>query len=64
MHKIDMEIFLKFSTRCVIIKVSHNQITPGKLMHGWRKMILSMGAGQLDLWSRVSDNHTPTIMLA
>ena len=30
--------------------------------YGWRKMILSMGAGQLDPWSRVSHSLIITLL--
>ena len=34
----------------------------GPRLHGRRKVILSMGAGQLDLWSRVSHSMIITLL--
>ena len=33
-------------------------------LHGWRKIILRMGAGQLDLWLRVSHPLIITLLLS
>ena len=37
-------VYINFNNQ---LRISHTQYNNN---HGWRKMILSMGAGQLDLW--------------
>ena len=48
--------------RNILLSKCHKFVEVGYLrvnnLHRWRKMILSMGAGQLDLWSRVSHSHS------